>query len=39
VQTTWKAMPANVPKTQARVWVDAFTDVLKHHRQIEGLLS
>ena len=32
-------MPANLPQAQARVWVDALSDVLEHHRQIEALLS
>jgi hypothetical protein len=31
---SWKDMPANVPKAQARVWVDALSDVLEHHRQM-----
>jgi hypothetical protein len=39
VRIPWHQIPGNVPKVQHQVWVDALTETLKHHQQIEGLLS
>ena len=35
----WRQIRGNVPKVQHQVWVDALKETLKHHQQIEGLLS
>jgi hypothetical protein len=35
----WPELQGTVAKAQAQVWVDAPRDALKHHRQIEGLIS
>jgi hypothetical protein len=35
----WAELSGTVAKAQAQVWVDALTDALEHHRQIEGLIS
>lgn len=35
----WRELQGNVPKVQHQVWVDALKETLKHHQQIEGLLS
>jgi hypothetical protein len=39
VRIPWQQIPGNVPKVQHQVWVDALKETLKHHQQIEGLLS
>ena len=39
VRIPWRDMKGNVPKVQHQVWVDALKETLKHHQQIEGLLS
>lgn len=35
----WRTLPGNVPRERERVWVDALKEALKHHEQIERLLS
>jgi hypothetical protein len=35
----WRELPGNVPKVQHQVWADALKETLKHHQQVEGLLS
>jgi len=39
VRIPWREMKGNVPKVQHQVWVDALKETLKHHQQIEGVLS
>jgi hypothetical protein len=39
VRIPWQQIPGNVLKVQHQVWVDALKETLKHHQQIEGLLS
>ena len=34
-----RELRGNVPKVQHQVWVDALNETLKHHQQIERLLS
>jgi hypothetical protein len=35
----WRELPGNVPKVQHQVWVNALEETLKHHQQLERLLS